>query len=126
MATELAVLTEALQVEGEFGELTLMSSNDQSMIQGGSIGVFAQVLINPISDIIIDGVYSNELRRFAEFRLAGGRQFSSAELSRFVDNDMVTTPGYHAVHRVAGDELRFMRADPDDALANNLLERFTE
>jgi hypothetical protein len=126
LASELDVLTEALHVEGEFGELAIMSSNDQSLIRGGSIGVFAQVLVNPISDLIIDGVYSNELRRFAEFRLAGGRQFSSPELSRFVDAEMITTPGYHAVHRVAGEELRFMRADPDDALANNLLERFTE
>jgi hypothetical protein len=126
LRSELDVLTEALHVEGDFGELAVMSSNDQSIIEDGSLGVFAQVLMNPISDLIIDGVYSKQLRRFAEFRLAGGRQFSASELSRFVDGEMITTPGYHAVHRVFGDELRFMRADPDDALANNLSERFTE
>jgi hypothetical protein len=126
LTTELEVLAEAVEVEGDFGGVEAMSTPDHSVTEDGAIGVYAQVIVNPFEDRIVAGQHSSRLDRFVEFGLGGGRRFSSEELARFVEAEMITTPGYHDVHRMRGGERRYMRADPDETLGNNLLERFED
>ena len=60
-----------------------------------------------------------------EYQIQGGRWFRSTELTRLVKLGIIETPAYHAVSRLrGGQETGYMRADPDNALVNNLAELF--
>lgn len=120
----LAALASGLQTTGALGAVRAFSTTEGSVTAEGHIMVLAQVFLNPFTAGITTGMFSRRLRRFVEFGLDNGRQFASTELARLVDEGMITTPGYQAVNRRSGTDLRYMRAIPDSRFSNNLQRRF--
>jgi hypothetical protein len=84
----------------------------------GNMVLFAQILVIPIETMMQSAEYSKSLRRFVIFELQDGRRFRAQELARLMKAGKVTVPGFH---QVAGD---YLRANPDDLEANNLLQQF--
>lgn len=100
LADALNALATGLKLEGPLGEVPRYSTPDSSIIRNGHLAVFAQLFIIPLTAAIVDGRYSMLRRRFREFKLAGGRWFAVSELARLVLEDIINTPGCHAVRRL--------------------------
>ena len=62
--------------------------------------------------------YSPLRSKFILFTLQSGRKFKTKDLARFMKVGLVEVPGYHEV------DGEYVRANPDDIEANNLLEQF--
>jgi hypothetical protein len=67
---------------------------------------------------LVAAEYSRKLRRFVLFELEGGRRFRAQELARLMSIGKVAVPGFHQVRE------NYIRADPDNVAANNLLRTF--
>jgi hypothetical protein len=89
-------------------------------MRDGAFLFLAQVFVSPIEDDVFSAHYSDALRRFELFRLASGRKLRARELARLVRAGKLVLPGFH---EVAGT---YLRANPDDTRANNLLQRFRD
>jgi hypothetical protein len=124
----LSALAEGLSFSTSMGAVVPQGTPDHSLVQNGHIAVFAQLFMNPMRSAISDGYYQRRGRRLGELQLENGRWFAAAELARLVKVGLITTPGYHAVEQTLanGRARRYMRANPDDRLSNNLLKRFKE
>ena len=123
----LAQLAQALSNLGPLGALQPASTPESSLVENGSIAVFAQVFINPVTETITDGMFSRRANRLLELQLQSGRRFTTSELARIVDLGLILTPGYHAVapHIRDGVPVRgYMQDNPDGSDDDNLLVRF--
>ncbi|MCM8542963.1 MAG: DUF3892 domain-containing protein [Lentisphaeraceae bacterium] len=87
-------------------------------LDDGKIQLHIQVHSYKTVDRLERADYSLLRGRFVLFNLQSGRKFKTQDLARFMDIGLVEVPGYHQV----GQE--YVRANPDDIEANNLLERF--
>ena len=67
---------------------------------------------------LVAAEYSKKLRRFVVFELEDGRRFRAQELARLMSTGKITVPGFHQVRQ------SYIRADPDNVAANNLLREF--
>jgi hypothetical protein len=76
------------------------------------------VLVSPRTMQLVSGEYSKKLRRFVIFELEDGRRFRAQELARLMATGKITVPGFHQVRQ------SYLRANPDNAEANNLLRTF--
>jgi hypothetical protein len=126
-ARGVASLAQALSNLGPLGALQPASTPESSLVEDGNIAVFAQVFVNPITENITDGTFSRRANRLLELQLESGRWFTTSELARIVDLDLIITPGYRAVgpHVRNGSPVRgYMQDEPDLAKEDNLLERF--
>lgn len=118
LGASLGELAEALDDDTEQGALRLDATPDSLVVVRGNMVFLAQLLVVPIEGRMRSAEYSKKLRRFGIFELEDGRRFRAQELARLMAAGKITVPGFH---HVGGDHVR---ADPDDADANNLLRRF--
>ncbi len=123
----MSVLARALSSLGSVGVLRAATTPERSRIAGGSIAVFAQAFVNPISADLDAGTFSSHANRLVELQLTNERWFTTSELARIVNLGLITVPGYHAVspHVRGGRPVRgYMQDSPDLSTADNLLSRF--
>lgn len=118
LGAALGALAASLDDDSEVGELRIDATPDSLVVVGGNMALFAQILVVPIEAMMRRGEYSKKLRRFAIFELADGRRFRAQELARLMQAGKVIVPGFH---QVAGN---YVRANPDDVEADNLLQSF--
>jgi hypothetical protein len=114
----LAALTESLDVDTSVDQLTIDSTPDSLLVVDHHLVLLAQVFVVRRTMQLVAGEYSKKLRRFVVFELEDGRRFRAQELARMMASGKVTVPGFH---QVAGN---YIRANPDDVAANNLLKSF--
>ena len=114
----LSRLAENLDDETTVGQLRVDSTPDSMQVASGNMVFFAQVLVRPLSAMLVSAEYSTKLRRFAIFELEGGRRFRAQELARMMATGKITVPGFHQVRS------SYLRANPDNVAANNLLRTF--
>lgn len=127
LANGMSALAQALSSLGSVGALQAATTPERSRIADGSIAVFAQVLVNPISVDLGAGTFSSHANRLVELQLTNERWFTTSELARIVNLGLITVPGYHAVapHVRGGRPVRgYMQDSPDLSRADNLLSRF--
>ena len=118
LGASLAKLSDALDDDTDVGELRIDATPDALVIAEGNMVFLAQILVVPIQARMRSAEYSKSLRRFAIFELDDGRRFRAQELARLMAAGKVEVPGFHQV------DGNYLRANPDDAEANNLLRRF--
>ena len=118
LGSALSALSTSLDDQTAVGQLTIDATPDSVQVVNGHMVFLAQILVTPRTMQLVAGEYSKELRRFAIFELADGRRFRAQELARLMAAGKVTVPGFH---QAGGD---YIRANPDDAIANNLLKSF--
>ncbi|MEJ7583933.1 MAG: hypothetical protein WKF43_07550 [Acidimicrobiales bacterium] len=118
LGAELTVLAEGLDVDTTVGQLRIETTPDRLEIHGGNMVLLALILVKPLTAKLHSGEYSRKLRRFGIFELDDGRRFRAQELARLMAAGKITVPGFHQVNS------DYIRANPDDAEANNLLRRF--
>ena len=126
-AAGITSLAQSLSNLGPLGGLQPASTPETSLVEDGNIAVFAQVFVNPITENITDGTFSHRANRLLELQLESGRWFTTSELARIVDLDLIVTPGYRAVgpHMRDGSPVRgYMQDEPDLSKDDNLLVRF--
>jgi hypothetical protein len=114
----LAALSTSLDDETAIGQVRIDSTPDSLRVVNGHLILLAQVLVAPRTMQLVAGEYSKKLRRFVIFELEDGRRFRAQELARLMATGKVTVPGFHQVRQ------KYIRANPDDAAANNLLKTF--
>lgn len=120
LGAQLSLLAASLDDDTDVGELRIDSTPDSRTVVDGSMVLFAQILVVPIEAMMRAAEYSKTLRRFVIFDLEDGRRFRAQELARLMKAGKVRVPGFH---QVAGN---YLRADPDDVRANNLLQTSKE
>jgi hypothetical protein len=120
LGAELEVLAASLDDDSDVGELRIDATPDSLQVVDGNMVFLAQILVVPVEAMMRSAEYSRSLRRFVIFELDDGRRFRAQELARLMAAGKVTVPGFH---QVAGN---YLRADPDDADANNLLRQFKQ
>jgi hypothetical protein len=118
LGASLGKLSDALDDDTDVDPLRIDATPDSLVVVAGNMVFLAQILVVPIEGRMRSGEYSKRLRRFGIFELDDGRRFRAQELARLMAAGKITVPGFHQVN---GD---YLRADPDDAEANNLLQRF--
>lgn len=120
LGAQLGLLAGALDDDTDVGELRIDATPDSLQVVNGNMVLFAQILVVPIEVGMFSAEYSKKLRRFVIFQLNDGRRFRAQELARLMKAGKVTVPGFH---QVAGN---YLRANPDDTNANNLLQQFKQ
>jgi hypothetical protein len=120
LGAELEVLAASLDDDSDVGELRIDATPDSLQVVDGNMVFLAQILVVPVEAMMRSAEYSRSLRRFVIFELDDGRRFRAQELARLMAAGKVTVPGFH---QVAGN---YLRANPDDADANNLLRQFKQ
>ena len=118
LGAELAALSDSLDDDTALGALRIDSTPDSLVLVEGNMVLLAQVLVVPVEAKMRSAEYSKKLRRFCIFELDDGRRFRAQELARLMKLGKVTVPGFHQA------DGNYLRANPDDAEANNLLRRF--
>jgi hypothetical protein len=118
LGAELTTLADSLADDTPLGSLRIDSTPDSLVVVDGNMVLFAQILVVPIEARMRTAEYSKKLRRFAIFELADGRRFRAQELARLMKAGKVTVPGFHQA------DGNYLRANPDDLEANNLLRKF--
>jgi hypothetical protein len=118
LANQLVALASGLTIDAEVESIELASTPDSSRIENGHMLFFGQTFVSTLTETIVDAFYSRRLERFVQYVLESGRLFRASELARLVEAGKIVTPGFHDV---AGS---YMRANPDNALGNNLAEMF--
>lgn len=120
LGAQLSLLADALDDDTDVGELRIDATPDSLLVLEGNVLLFAQILVVPLRAGMRAAEYSNKLRRFVIFELEDGRRFRAQELARLMKAGKITVPGFH---QVAGN---YLRANPDDVRANNLLQTSKE
>lgn len=120
LGAELAKLSDALDDDTEVGELRIDATPDSLVVVEGNFVFLALILVVPIEARMRSGEYSRHLRRFVIFELDDGRRYRAQELARLMQAGKVAVPGFHQV------DGNYLRANPDDAEANNLLQKFKQ
>lgn len=114
----LAALSASLDDETAIGQVRIDSTPDSLRVVNSHLIFLAQVLVAPRTMQLVAAEYSKNLRRFVIFELEDGRRFRAQELARLMATGKVTIPGFHQVRQ------KYIRADPDNVAANNLLKTF--
>jgi len=91
---------------------------DKIALEDGAITAYVQVLIKPLESSLVSADYIKLRRRFDRFYLLFGRTFMYNDLAKFMKMGLVQLRGYHSV------DGRYIRSNPDNTDANNLLKRF--
>jgi hypothetical protein len=118
LGSGLAALSESLDDQTALGQVRIDSTPDSLQVVDSHLIFLAQVLVSPRSMKLVAAEYSKKLRRFVVFELEGGRRFRAQELARLMSTGKVAVPGFHQVRE------NYIRADPDNVAANNLLRTF--
>jgi hypothetical protein len=118
LGAALEALSASLDDQTPVGQLRIDATPDSLRIVDRHMIFLAQILVRPATMQLVAGEYSKELRRFVIFELQDGRRFRAQELARLMAAGKITVPGFH---HVMG---KYIRANPDDAVANNLLKSF--
>ncbi|MEO6629628.1 MAG: hypothetical protein ABIP03_13800 [Aquihabitans sp.] len=118
LGVQLAQLSESLDDDTEVKGIRIDATPDSLVIAQGNMVFLAQVLVVAIEGRMRSAEYSKRLRRFAIFELVDGRRFRAQELARLMAAEKVTVRGFHQV------DGNYVRANPDDVEANNLLRRY--
>jgi hypothetical protein len=118
LGSGLAALSESLDDETALGQVRVDSTPDSLRVVDSHLIFLAQVLVSPRTMQLVAGEYSKKLRRFVIFELEDGRRFRAQELARLMASGKVRVPGFHQVRQ------SYIRANPDNAEANNLLREF--
>ena len=118
LGAELSLLAQNLDDDTTIGQITIDSTPDSLLVVLGNFIFTAQVLVVPITARLASAEYSKKLKRFVIFELEDGRRFRAQELARLMALGKVSVPGFHQVNR------NYIRANPDDVEANNLLRTF--
>lgn len=118
LGAQLSLLAETLDDDSTVGQLRIDSTPDSVQVAQGNMVFVAQILVVPLTARLASAEYSKKLRRFAIFELEDGRRFRAQELARMMASGKITVPGFHQVNS------NYIRANPDDAEANNLLRTF--
>ncbi|MGL1901614.1 MAG: hypothetical protein OCC49_05730 [Fibrobacterales bacterium] len=82
------------------------------------VRLHVQVHSHVTHDHLKTASYSSTLNRFVRFEMHSGRKYLTKDLARFMQRNKMVVSGYHDV------DGRYVRANPDDIEANNLLEQF--
>ncbi|MCZ7572414.1 MAG: hypothetical protein M5U01_28000 [Ardenticatenaceae bacterium] len=120
LGAQLSQLADALDDDTDVGELRIDATPDSVVVVQGNMVFLAQILVRPITAGMRSAEYSKKLRRFVIFELEDGRRFRAQELARLMAAGKVTVPGFQDV------DGNYLRANPDDVEANNLLRRFKQ
>jgi len=118
LGSNLTALSESLDDDTAVGQVRIDSTPDSLQVVDSHLIFLAQVLVSARTMRLVSGEYSKKLRRFVIFELEDGRRFRAQELARLMATGKVTVPGFHQVRQ------SYLRANPDDAEANNLLRTF--
>lgn len=118
LGSSLTALSESLDDETALGQVRVDSTPDSLRVVDSHLIFLAQVLVAPRTMQLVAAEYSKKLRRFVVFELEDGRRFRAQELARLMASGKVTVPGFHQVRQ------SYLRADPDNVAANNLLRTF--
>jgi hypothetical protein len=118
LANEASLLATTLDDDYPEGSVTFDATPDRLVVSQGNIVFAAQVLVKPLMMRLAAAEYSKKLRRFVIFELEDGRRFRAQELARLMASGKITVPGFHQV------DGNYLRANPDDAEANNLLREW--
>jgi hypothetical protein len=118
LANEMSLLAFSLDADTTVGAVTIDSTPDHLVVSQGNMVFFGQILVKPLMMRMASAEYSKKLKRFVIFELEDGRRFRAQELARLMASGKVTVPGFHQV------DGNYLRANPDDAEANNLLKKW--
>jgi hypothetical protein len=118
LAANLDALSSSLDDDTDIGQLRIDSTPDSVRVVDGALIFLAQVVVKPRTMQLVAAEYSKEFRRFVIYELEDGRRFRAQELARLIANGKVTVPGFHQVKQT------YIRANPDNVAANNLLKSF--
>ena len=118
LGAQLSLLAQTLDDDTPVGQLRIDSTPDSLQVVQGNMVFFAQILVVPLAMKMVAAEYSKKLRRFAIFELEDGRRFRAQELARLMASGKIAIPGFHQVNS------NYVRANPDNAEANNLLHSF--
>ncbi|MDQ4024580.1 MAG: hypothetical protein M3217_03670 [Actinomycetota bacterium] len=118
LGASMSALADALDDDSEVEPLKVDATPDSLEVHDGNLLLFAQILIVPIEAMMKKAEHSRRLDRFVIFELTDGRRFRAQELARLMKIGKVTVPGFHQV------DGNYVRADPDNVEANNLLKMF--
>ena len=118
LGSNLTALSESLDDDTDAGQVRIDSTPDSLQVVDSHLVFLAQVLVSARTMRLVSGEYSKKLRRFVIFELEDGRRFRAQELARLMATGKITVPGFHQVRQ------SYLRANPDDAEANNLLRTF--
>jgi hypothetical protein len=109
-----AVNFDGLSIEG----LPIEVYPDRIELDDNAVTAEIQILAYPLIEGLKRADYSKLFRRFVMFHLATGRRYMTEDLAEFMAKGLVIVPEYH---EVGG---QYIRANPDNIEANNLLKRF--
>jgi hypothetical protein len=118
MGAQLGKLSETLDDDTDAGQLRIDATPDSLLVVSGNMVFYAQILVVAITARMRSAEYSKKLKRFVIFELDNGRRFRAQELARLMKIGKITIPGFHEVGN------NYIRANHDDAEANNLLQQF--
>ena len=115
----LGKVSESIKLDGlALGGIPVEVYPQKLSLENGKIDLHVMVLTYKTEDFLRDASYSSLRDRFIFFTLQSGRRLKTADLARFMKMGLLSVPGYHDV------DGQYVRANPDDTEANNLLTRF--
>lgn len=114
----LSALADALDDDQDVDPLRVDATPDSLEVVDGNMLLYAQILLVALRQRLRLAEYSRALERFAIVQLNDGRRFRTQELARLISLGKITVPGVHQVDQ------RYVRANPDDEIMNNLLAQF--
>ncbi|HEX9767009.1 MAG TPA: DUF3892 domain-containing protein, partial [Nitriliruptorales bacterium] len=118
LGAELSALADSLDDDHEVDPILVDATPDSLDVVDGNMLLYAQILLVPLQERLRLAEYAQRLQRFGIIQLNDGRRFRTQELARLIRSGKVTVPGFHEV------DGRYVRADPDNKVTNNLLEQF--
>ena len=115
----LGKLSESISLEDiSVGGIPVEIYPQELTLDDGIIELHIQVHSYKTVERLANASHSPLRGKFILFTMQSGRIFQTKHLARFMSKGLIELPGYHEV-----DE-EYIRANPDDDEANNLLEQF--
>jgi hypothetical protein len=118
LSSGMSKLADGLKIEADSGGISPYSIPNHSEVTDGDLALYAEVIISPIRSAIRKATYSRRLRKFSIFTLENGRRFRVKDIAYLMEIGRIECPGYHSVGG------KFIRANPDRIVDNNLSEAF--
>ena len=109
-----AIKLDGLSVEG----IPVEVYPQELSLNDGKIDLHVQVLTYKTRDGMERASYSKSRSKFVFFTLKSGARYKVKDLAKFMNKNLIVVPGYHEVDKA------YVRANPDDVEANNLLEQY--
>lgn len=120
LGPELNQLTDALDTDTSVGSVHIDATPDSLRVDNGNMLFLVQVFVTRMQAVLHSAEYSKRLERFAIYVLQGGRRFRAQELARLMHAGKITVPGFNEV------DADYLRANPDNTTADNLLTMFKD